>query len=118
MAFTLPDLDYGYDALERSIDARTMEIHHSKHHAGYTNKLNAAIDGTEMADKTIEELLANVSNLPIAVRNNGGGYYNHTLFWKIMGPEGGGTPTGNLASAIAESFGSFESFKEQFSSAA
>jgi Fe-Mn family superoxide dismutase len=118
MAFKLPDLNYSYDALERSIDARTMEIHHSKHHAGYTNNLNAAIDGTELADKSIEELLTSVSKLPVAVRNNGGGFYNHSLFWKIMGPNGGGTPTGNIASAIAESFGSFEAFKEQFNKAA
>jgi Fe-Mn family superoxide dismutase len=88
MAFKLPDLNYSYDALERSIDARTMEIHHSKHHAGYTNNLNAAIDGTELADKSIEELLTSVSKLPVAVRNNGGGFYNHSLFWKIMGPNG------------------------------
>ncbi len=118
MAFKLPDLSYSYDALERSIDARTMEIHHSKHHAGYTNNLNAAIDGTELADKSIEELLANVSNLSAAVRNNGGGFYNHSLFWKIMGPNGGGTPSGQIASAIAENFGSFDAFKEQFSKAA
>lgn len=118
MAFKLPDLSYSYDALERSIDARTMEIHHSKHHAGYTNNLNAAIDGTELVDKSIEELLSNVSNLSAAVRNNGGGFYNHSLFWKIMGPNGGGTPSGQIASAIAENFGSFDAFKEQFSKAA
>jgi superoxide dismutase, Fe-Mn family len=118
MAFKLPDLDYNYDALERSIDARTMEIHHSKHHGGYTSKLNAAVDGTELADKSIEEILANISNSSVAVRNNGGGFYNHSLFWKIMGPNGGGSPTGNIASAIAESFGSFDAFKEQFSNAA
>jgi superoxide dismutase, Fe-Mn family len=118
MAFKLPDLDYNYDALERSIDARTMEIHHSKHHGGYTSKLNAAVDGTELADKSIEEILANISSSSVAVRNNGGGFYNHSLFWKIMGPNGGGSPTGNIASAIAESFGSFDAFKEQFSNAA
>jgi len=118
MAFKLPDLDYSYDALERSIDARTMEIHHSKHHAGYTNKLNAAIDGTPLADKSIEAILANISSHNAAVRNNGGGYYNHDLFWKVLGPDGGGTPGGEVGAAINNSFGSFDAFKEKFSNAA
>jgi Fe-Mn family superoxide dismutase len=116
MAFELPALPYAYDALEPHIDARTMEIHHGKHHAGYTSKLNGAIEGTEMAGLSIEELLANhVDNL--AIRNNGGGYYNHNLFWAIMGPKAG-MPEGDLAKAIDDSFGSFDSFKEQFSNAA
>jgi Fe-Mn family superoxide dismutase len=116
MAFELPALPYAYDALEPHIDARTMEIHHGKHHAGYTSKLNGAIEGTEMAGLSIEELLANhVDNL--AIRNNGGGYYNHNLFWAIMGPNAG-MPEGDLAKAIDDSFGSFDSFKEQFSNAA
>lgn len=118
MAFILPDLNYNYDALERSIDARTMEIHHTKHHSGYTNNLNAAIDGTEWTEKSIEDILANVSGLSAAVRNNAGGYYNHSLFWKIMGPNGGGTPTDAVATAINSNFGSFDTFKEQFSKAA
>jgi Fe-Mn family superoxide dismutase len=116
MAFELPALPYAYDALEPHIDARTMEIHHGKHHAGYTSKLNGAIEGTEMAGLSIEELLANhVDNL--AIRNNGGGYYNHNLFWAIMGSNAG-MPEGDLAKAIDDSFGSFDSFKEQFSNAA
>jgi len=118
MAFTLPDLDYSYDALERSIDARTMEIHHSKHHAGYTNNLNAAIDGTPLADKSIEAILAIVSSHSAAIRNNGGGYYNHSLFWKVLGPDGGGTPSGEIGSAINANFGSFDTFKDLFSKAA
>lgn len=118
MSFTLPDLDYSYDALERSIDARTMEIHHSKHHAGYTNKLNAAIDGTPLADKSIEEILANISSHSAAVRNNGGGFYNHDLFWKVLGPDGGGTPGGDIGTAINANFGSFDAFKDKFSNAA
>jgi len=118
MSFKLPDLDYNYDALSRSIDSQTMEIHHSKHHVGYTNNLNAAIDGTPLADQSIEEILANVSSASIAVRNNGGGYYNHNLFWKVLGPDGGGTPGGDLAAAINGAFGSFEAFKETFSKAA
>ncbi len=117
MAFELPALPYAYDALEPHIDARTMEIHHSKHHAGYTNKLNAAVEGTDMAGLSIEELLANhVDNG--AIRNNGGGFYNHNLFWTVMGPNGGGMPEGELAKAIDDSFGSFDTFKEQFSNAA
>ncbi len=118
MAFELPKLDYSYDALEPHIDARTMEIHHTKHHAAYINNLNAAIEGTDMAGKSIEELLSNISSLPVAVRNNGGGYYNHSLFWKVMSPNGGGQPSGELAAAIDKAFGSFDAFKEEFSKAA
>ncbi len=118
MAFELPKLDYSYDALEPHIDARTMEIHHTKHHAAYISKLNAAIEGTEMAGKSIEDLLFNISSLPMGVRNNGGGYYNHSLFWKVMSPNGGGQPTGELAAAIDKAFGSFDKFKEEFSNAA
>ena len=117
MAFELPDLPYAHDALEPHIDARTMEIHHGKHHAGYTSKLNAAIEGTDMEGKSIEDLLANNAD-NTAIRNNGGGYYNHTLFWQIMSPNGGGTPSGDLAEAINSSFGSFENFKKKFSDAA
>ncbi|MFP4154318.1 MAG: superoxide dismutase [Halothiobacillaceae bacterium] len=117
MAFTLPDLSYGYDALEKSFDARTMEIHHTKHHGAYVNNCNAAIAGTEWDDKPVEELLANVSSLPAAVRNNGGGHYNHTLFWTVLSPDGGGQPGGDLAGEIEKSFESFEAFKEQFSNA-
>ncbi len=118
MAFSLPDLPYDYNALEPHIDARTMEIHHTKHHAGYTNKLNAAIEGTELENKTIEDILANVYSAPVAVRNNGGGFYNHKLFWEIMAPGGGGEPTGSLAEAINSAFGSFDGFKEDFNKAA
>jgi Fe-Mn family superoxide dismutase len=122
MAFELPPLPYPNDALEPHIDARTMEIHHDKHHGGYTSKLNAAIEGTEWANKSIEEILQNLDKVPqdkrTAVRNNGGGYANHSLFWQVMSPNGGGQPSGNLASAINSAFGSFDSFKEQFSSAA
>ena len=117
MAFKLPDLPYAFDALEPHVDARTMEIHHDKHHAGYTNNLNAAIEGTEMEGKSIEELLANHTD-NAAVRNNGGGYYNHDLFWKVMSPNGGGKPSGELASAIDSAFGSFDGFKDAFSKAA
>lgn len=117
MAFELPKLAYAYDALEPHIDARTMEIHHSKHHNGYTGKLNDAIAGTDMADKSIEEILKACKDNP-AVRNNGGGYYNHCLFWEVMGPNGGGTPTGDLAAAINDAFGSFDAFKDKFSNAA
>lgn len=117
-AFELPKIDYAYDALEPYIDARTMEIHHTKHHAAYTDKLNEAVRGTELEGKDIEELFTNISKLPVAVRNNGGGYYNHNLFWKMMSPNGGGQPAGDLASAINKYFGSFEKFKEQFSNAA
>ena len=117
MAFELPKLPYAYDALEPHIDARTMEIHHGKHHAGYTNNLNNAIAGTEMEGKSIEDLLANHSDNG-AVRNNGGGFYNHSLFWSIMSPNGGGEPSGDLAVAINEAYGSFEGFKDAFSKAA
>lgn len=118
MAFKLPDLPYAYNALEPHIDARTMEIHHSKHHAGYTNNLNSAIEGTPLADKSIEDILKNLDMSNAAVRNNGGGFYNHSLFWEIMGPDKGGSPTGALGEAINEAFDSFDSFKEQFSKAA
>jgi Fe-Mn family superoxide dismutase len=117
MAFELPSLSYAYDALEPHIDARTMEIHHSKHHAGYTNNLNAAIAGTEMEGKSIEALLAAHSDNG-AVRNNGGGYYNHTLFWSVMSPNGGGNPSGDLAAAIDADLGGWEAFKEAFAKAA
>lgn len=118
MAFSLPDLPYSFDALEPHIDARTMEIHHGKHHAGYTSKLNAAIAGSDLDGKPIEEILKGLDMANGAVRNNGGGYYNHDLFWKVMSPSGGGAPTGAVAQAIDESFGSYESFKEKFASAA
>ena len=118
MAFELPALPYSNDALEPHIDAQTMEIHHDKHHAGYTTKLNNAIEGTELEGKSIEDILKNVSQQSTAVRNNGGGYYNHNLFWEVMGPDGGGNPSGDLASAIDEAFGSFDSFKDKFSEAA
>ena len=117
MAFELPTLPYAYDALEPHIDVRTMEIHHGKHHAGYTSKLNAAIEGTEMEGKDIEALLADHSDNG-AVRNNGGGYYNHTLFWSIMSPNGGGTPTGDLAAAIDSDLGGWDAFKQAFANAA
>ncbi len=117
MSFELPQLPYAYDALEPHIDARTMEIHHSKHHAGYTNNLNAAIEGTDFAGKSIEEILKTCKGTP-AVRNNGGGYWNHSLFWSVMSPNGGGQPTGALADEINEVFGSFDGFKEAFSKAA
>ncbi|MBU2526554.1 MAG: superoxide dismutase [Bacteroidetes bacterium] len=118
MSFELPKLSYAYDALEPHIDARTMEIHHSKHHAGYTNNLNAAVEGTPLAGKSIEEILTNLDLNNKAVRNNGGGFYNHRLFWEIMGPNGGGKPSGALAAAIDKKFGSFDAFKEAFSKAA
>ena len=117
MAFELPNLPYAHDALEPHIDARTMEIHHGKHHAGYTSKLNAAIEGTEMEGTDIEALLADHSDNG-AVRNNGGGYYNHTLFWSIMSPNGGGTPTGDLAAAIDSDLGGWDAFKQAFANAA
>lgn len=118
MAFTLPSLPYAFNALEPHIDARTMEIHHDKHHAAYTNNLNAAIKDTEWENKSIEEILGNISKLPPAVRNNGGGFYNHNLFWEVMGPDGGGDPTGKIADAINSSFGSYDAFKEKFTAAA
>lgn len=118
MAFELPNLSYSYDALEPYIDARTMEIHHSKHHAAYTNNFNTAIKDTGLADLSIEELFKNVSKYPVAIRNNGGGYFNHSLFWKFMSPGGGGQPTGALMEAINQSFGNFEKFRKEFSTAA
>lgn len=118
MAFELPALPYANDALEPHIDAQTMGIHHGKHHAGYTSKLNAAIEGTDLAAQSIEEIMANVSKHGGGVRNNGGGFYNHSLFWSIMSPNGGGNPSGDLASAIDEAFGSFEHFKDAFANAA
>lgn len=120
MAFKLPDLPYAYDALEPHIDARTMEIHHSKHHNGYTTKLNAAIEGTELEDMKIEEILMHVSKHSSGVRNNGGGYYNHKLFWEVMSPDGGGEPSErmNIHKAIMRDFGSFENFKDEFAKAA
>lgn len=120
--FTLPDLPYAYDALEPYIDAQTMELHHGKHHQTYVDKLNAAIKDTEHADKSIEELLQNLEGLPEnikpAVRNNGGGHYNHSFFWEIMGPPTGSAPAGQLAELIHSSFESFASFKTQFADAA
>lgn len=118
MAFELPKLPYAYDALEPHIDARTMEIHHTKHHNGYTTKLNAAIEGTDLDGKEIEDILSNLDMSNTAVRNNGGGFYNHSLFWEVMSPNGGGAPTGILAAAIDSAFGSFEGFKEKFTAAA
>lgn len=118
MSFKLPDLPYSFDALEPHIDAKTMEIHHDKHHAGYTSKLNDAIKGTDAENKDIVEIIKNVDKYSTAVRNNGGGYYNHNLFWSIMSPDGGGKPEGDLANAINETFGSFDKFKEEFANAA
>ncbi len=118
MSFELPKLNYGYDALEPYIDARTMEIHYTKHHGGYTTKLNDAVKGTSLEGKSIEEIFSNISKAPLAVRNNGGGYYNHKLFWTVMSPNGGGKPKGDLADAIDKNFGSFDAFKQKFSTAA
>lgn len=118
MAFELPKLPYAYDALEPNIDARTMEIHHTKHHNGYTTNLNNAIKDSDLDGKSIENILTNLDMTNMAVRNNGGGFYNHSLFWEIMSPNGGGAPTGELASAIDAAFGSFDAFKEKFSAAA
>ena len=123
MPHVLPNLPYGYDALEPHIDARTMEIHHSKHHAGYVAKLNGALEKhPDLQGKAVEELIADVASVPegirTAVRNNGGGHANHSLFWTLMGPNGGGTPGGNLGDAIKSAFGSFDTFKQQFSDAA
>ena len=118
MSFQLPDLNYGFDSLEPHIDAKTMQIHHGKHHAGYTSKLNAAVEGTDLEGKSIEDLLSNLDLSNSAVRNNGGGYYNHCLFWEIMSPNGGGLPSGNLLAAIEKAFGSFDEFKAKFSKAA
>lgn len=116
MSFELPKLAYAYDALEPHIDARTMEIHYSKHHQAYATNLNAAIAGTDLEGKTIEEILQNCKDKP-AVRNNGGGFWNHNLFWEVMAPNAGGTPTGELAQAINDSFGTFEAFKDAFTKA-
>merc|ERR1712146_429170 len=113
-----PSLPYAKDALEPHIDAKTMEIHHGKHHAGYTSKLNDAIEGTPMEGKSIEDILDNLDMNNKAVRNNGGGFYNHSLFWSVMSPNGGGTPSGALADAINDTFGSFDSFKDTFANAA
>lgn len=118
MAFELPKLTYDYNALEPHIDARTMEIHHSKHHQAYVNNLNTAVNGTEWEGKSIEELLKNISKLSPAVRNNGGGHWNHSFFWKVIGPNAGGAPKGDLAAAIDQAFGSFDKFKEEFTKAA
>ncbi|MCP2043278.1 superoxide dismutase [Pontibacter sp. HSC-36F09] len=118
MAFELPKLPYAYDALEPHIDARTMEIHHTKHHQAYTDNLNKAIAGTEMENMSIEEIMQNVKEDNKAVRNNGGGYYNHNLFWTILSPNGGGQPSGELADAINSTFGSFDQMKEKFNAAA
>jgi Fe-Mn family superoxide dismutase len=118
MAFTLPNLPYAFNALEPHIDARTMEIHHGKHHAAYTTNLNNAIAGTPLEGKAIEEILKNLDMSNAAVRNNGGGFYNHNLFWEIMAPNAGGQPSGELAEAINKAFGSFDAFKEAFTKAA
>ena len=118
MAFELPQLPYAHDALEPHIDARTMEIHHGKHHNGYTTNLNNALSGTAQEGETIEAILSNLDMNNAAVRNNGGGFYNHSLFWSIMSPNGGGNPTGDLAAAIDEAFGSFDGFKDAFAKAA
>ena len=118
MAFELPSLKYSYDALEPHIDSKTMEIHHGKHHAGYTNNLNNAIKDSDLEGKSIEEILSNLNLDNSAVRNNGGGFYNHCLFWDILSPSGGGEPAGALSDAISNSFGSFDEFKTLFSKAA
>lgn len=118
MSFELPNLPYAHDALEPHIDARTMEIHHGKHHAGYTAKLNAAVEGTALEGKSITDILNNLDMSNGALRNNGGGYYNHNLFWEVMAPNAGGNPTGELAAAIDKAYGSFDAFKDAFSNAA
>jgi superoxide dismutase, Fe-Mn family len=118
MSVELPKLPYAYDALEPNIDARTMEIHHTKHHQAYTTNLNNALAGTDGEGKSIEEILNNIDKYPVAIRNNGGGFYNHNLFWEIMSPNGGGEPSGDLADAIKRDFGSFNEFKTAFSNAA
>jgi superoxide dismutase, Fe-Mn family len=121
MAFSVPDLPYAYDALEPHIDEATMQVHHDKHHQAYVDKANAALEGTEWADRDVEDVLRNLSSLPgdkqAAVRNNAGGHYNHTLFWQMLSPNGGGEPGGELASAINDTFGGFDSFKEEFKNA-
>ncbi len=122
MAYSLPELPYAYDALEPNIDARTMEIHHTKHHQAYINKVNAAIAASDLESKSIEDLVAGIDSVPAdiqgAVRNNGGGHANHSLFWTVMSPSGGGTPSGDLAAAIDADLGGFDAFKEAFSNAA
>tara|TARA_B100001250_G_scaffold227028_1_gene194851 strand:- start:871 stop:1479 length:609 start_codon:yes stop_codon:yes gene_type:complete len=118
MAFELPKLKYSYDSLEPHIDSKTMEIHHGKHHAGYTNNLNNAISGSELENHSIEEILKNLNMENSALRNNAGGYYNHNLFWDILSPSGGGKPNGKLLESINNGFESFENFKEEFSKAA
>lgn len=118
MAFELPKLEYDYSALEPNIDARTMEIHHTKHHQAYITNLNNALAGGNMENKSLVEILANVSKLPVAVRNNGGGHFNHSMFWQVMGPKGGGKPSSDLMVALNRYFGSFDKFKEQFTAAA
>ena len=122
MSYQLPELSYSYDALEPHIDAKTMEIHYTKHHSGYAAKLAAAVEGTDLSGQPVEELLKNLNEVPdtirAAVRNNGGGYANHNLFWSILSPNGGGEPTGDLATEISSSFGSFDAFKTEFSNAA
>ena len=118
MSFELPQLPYAYDDLDPHIDAKTMEIHHGKHHGGYTSKLNAALEGLEIANDSIENILKKMDMNNSALRNNGGGYFNHCLFWEIMSPNGGGNPSGSLKNAIDSAFGSFDSFKEAFSNAA
>lgn len=117
MAFTLPSLPYAHDALEPHIDKQTMEIHHGKHHQAYIDNLNKAIAGTENENKSLEELVASAGKISPAVRNNGGGHWNHSFFWKVLGPNAGGEPTGKLADAIKSTFGSFEEFKEKFANA-
>ncbi len=118
MAFELPNLPYAHDALEPHIDTLTMQIHHGKHHNAYVTKLNAALAGTENEGKSIEELMANISKLSPAIRNNGGGHFNHSLFWTVMSPNGGGEPTGAVGEAITAAFGSYAAFKEEFTKAA
>jgi Fe-Mn family superoxide dismutase len=118
MAFELPELSYAHDALEPHIDTKTMQIHHGKHHAGYTTKLNAAVAGTDLEGKSIVEILRDLDMNNGALRNNGGGYFNHNLFWEVMSPNGGGSPEGELAAAINDAFGSFDAFKDAFSAAA
>lgn len=117
MAHTLPDLGYAFNALEPHLDAQTMEIHHDRHHKAYVDNLNKALAGTDGEGKTLEELMANISSYPAAVRNNGGGHYNHTLFWTVLSPNGGGEPTGALATAITDAFGSLDAMKEKISTA-
>jgi Fe-Mn family superoxide dismutase len=118
MSFKQAELSYDYNALEPYVDARTMEIHYSKHHAAYTANLNKAVEGSSLEGRSIEDLFAEISKLPAAVRNNGGGYFNHNVFWSVMGPNGGGQPTGEVLEAINSAFGSFDEFKAKFSTAA